>query len=227
MTEPTRITIDIWSDIMCPWCVVGYYQLQQALAGLKGEIETEVRWHPFELNPDMGPEGEEFEAHIQRKYGRPLDPGLTARIQEMAAAAGHDMRYQGGEPEPESRLWNTRLAHLLLHYTLMSHGPELQTRLKLALFDAHFQYRRNVSDPAVLLDVATGAGLEADEVSQVLADESLLAIVKAEEEDALGKGIHSVPAMVFAGRFMVPGAQSPEVYTDVLRKVAAKVNEVA
>ena len=108
---PVTLTIDIWSDVMCPWCVIGYKKLGQALDSLAGEIAAEVRWRPFELNPDMPPEGEDVAAHMLRKYGRSPDEASSARMVAMAAEAGYDMRYLGSGEEPPRKLWNTFLAH--------------------------------------------------------------------------------------------------------------------
>lgn len=217
-----RVTIDIWSDVMCPWCVIGYKQLQQGLANLAGEIEAEVRWRPFELNPDLAPEGEDLSSHMQRKYGRAPDAASTGQMVAVAERAGYDMRYLGEAPEPERRLWNTFLAHRLLRWALASAGPEVQTRLKFALFDAHFQQRRNVSDRAVLLDLAAGLGLDRAATEAALDDEALAHEVRGEELEARAMEINAVPTMIVNGRFLVPGAQDPETYVKVLRKAVER-----
>jgi predicted DsbA family dithiol-disulfide isomerase len=221
-SPPVRLAIDIYSDVMCPWCVIGFRQLQRGLGSLAGEIEAEVRWRPFELNPDMPAEGEDMAAHLLRKYGREPDAAATGQMVAMAARAGYDMRYLGPEPEPERRLWNTFLAHKLLRWVLAVAGPEAQTRLKLALFDAHFQQRRNVSNRAVLLDVAEGAGLDPVAAGAALDDETLAAAVRAEEREARELGITAVPTMIVSGRYLIPGAQEPETYAKLLRKAAER-----
>ncbi|MBV1689182.1 DsbA family oxidoreductase [Novosphingobium sp. G106] len=217
-----RVTIDIFSDVMCPWCVIGYKQLEKALAGLAGEIEAEVRWRPFELNPDMPSEGEDMAAHMLRKYGRAPDAASSAQMTEMAARAGYEMRYLGPEPEPERRLRNTFLAHKLLRWALTTGGPEVQTRLKLTLFDAYFQQRRDVSDRAVLLDVAAGVGLDRAGAEAALDDEALGHEVREEELEARAAEINAVPAMIVNGRYLIPGAQEPETYANVLRKAVER-----
>jgi predicted DsbA family dithiol-disulfide isomerase len=226
MNARAKLTIDIWSDVMCPWCVIGYKQLEKALDDLRGEIAADVRWHPFELNPDMPASGEDMAAHMLRKYGRAPDAESTGRMVAMAAEAGYDMRYRGdrepGGEEPPRKLWNTFLAHKLLRWTLAEHGPALQTRLKLALFDAHFQQRRNVSDPAVLLDIAASAGLGRAAAEAALADEELGRTVRAEEHEARAMDINAVPAMVVNARYMIPGAQGAETYANLLRKVVER-----
>lgn len=221
---PARLTIDIYSDVMCPWCIIGYSQLQKGLAMLEGEIEAEVRWLPFELNPDMPPEGEESLAHIARKYGRSPEQARAGREQMRAVGerAGYSFAYTGEAPEPPAMLWNTFTAHKLLKWALIEGGAEVQNRLKLALFDAHFQQRRNMSDADVLVDVAASAGLDPDGARAALNDETLGAIVRQEEAQAWDMNITGVPAMVVQGKFLIPGAQEPEVYANALRRVAAK-----
>ena len=224
MTEPAKLTIDIYSDVMCPWCIIGYAQLQKGLAMLAGEVEAEVRWLPFELNPDMPPEGEESVAHIARKYGRTLEQAAAGRQQMQAAGerAGYSFAYSGDEPEPTSKLWNTFAAHKLLKWALIEGGAAVQNRLKLALFDAHFQQRRNVSDPDVLVDVAVSLGLDPAGARAALDDPALGQIVRSEQAQAYDMNISGVPAMIVQGKFMIPGAQEPEVYAQALRRVVAK-----
>ncbi len=224
MTEPAKLTIDIYSDVMCPWCIIGYAQLKKGLAMLKGEVEAEVRWLPFELNPDMPPEGEESVAHIARKYGRTLEQAAAGRQQMQAAGerAGYSFAYSGDQPEPTSKLWNTFAAHKLLKWALIEGGAAVQNRLKLALFDAHFQQRRNVSDPDVLVDVAVSVGLDPAGARVALDDPALGQIVRSEQAQAFDMNISGVPAMIVQGKFMIPGAQEPEVYAQALRRVVAK-----
>ena len=222
MTE--KVTIDIWSDVMCPWCVIGYKNLEAALASLEGEIEAEIRWLPFELNPDMPPEGEESRAHIARKYGRTPEQAEAGRtmMAERAAAAGFPFDYTGPGDPPRSMLWNTFDAHKLLKWTLDSAGAKAQTRLKLALFAAHFQQRRNVGNRDVLLDVVEEQGLDRAAAIAALDDPQVAAEVRAEEQLAFDNNVSGVPAMVIDRKFIVPGAQDPETYANVLRKVVGK-----
>lgn len=224
MTGPAKLTIDIYSDVMCPWCVIGYAQLRKGLAQLSGEIEAEVRWLPFELNPDMRPEGEGQAEHIARKYGRTPEQVVENReqIQEIGARAGYSFAYAGAGEPPKAMMWNTFAAHKLLKWALIEAGPERQTALKQALFDAHFQQRRNVSDPGVLADIAESVGLDRACAEAAMADDALGQIVRREEAQAWDMNISGVPAMVVQGKFLIPGAQEPDVYVNVLRRVVEK-----
>lgn len=222
--EPAKVTIDIWSDVMCPWCVVGTRQLAKALDELGGEIAAEIRFRPFELNPDMPPEGEEQAAHIQRKYGR--SPAESAGVRDVLRNAGERVGYSfswDGEGEgPPAMMWNTFLAHKLLYWALRAGGPEVQGKLKRAMFDAHFRQRRNMADPEVLVELATSVGLPRLGAAQALLDETIGKSVRHEEATAWDMNISAVPAMVVNGKFLIPGAQEPETYVSVLRKVVAK-----
>ncbi|WJY18812.1 DsbA family oxidoreductase [Alteriqipengyuania flavescens] len=220
-----RVTIDIWSDVMCPWCLVGWGQLSRALETLEGEIDAEIRWLPFELNPDMPEEGEERTAHIARKYGRTMEQShdVQGHMRAMAEEAGVSLDYSGGEtPEPAAMMWNTFLAHKLLGWALATAGTEAQTRLKLALFAAHFHHRRKIGEAEVLLDIAAEEGFDRAEAAAALADEQLGQMIRMEERHAFDLNITGVPAMVVDGKFQIPGAQGAETYETELRRVVAK-----
>ena len=222
-----RLTIDIYSDVMCPWCLIGYGQLTKALGELEGEIAAEIRWRPFELNPDMPQQGEEQEAHLQRKYRRPAEEGARIRgqMKTIAEGAGVSLSWEGEGEAPPAMMWNTRECHKLLAFALEQAGAAAQTQLKLALFAAHFNQRRNLSDRAVLLDIAAGVGLHREAAKAALDDPELEARVVSEEQQAGDLNITGVPAMIVNNRFMIPGAQAPEVYVNALRRVAAKSRE--
>lgn len=223
-SPPAKVTLDIWSDVMCPWCVIGLNQLDKALAGMAGEVDATVRFHPFELNPDMPEEGEDQSAHIQRKYGRTPEQsaGVRETLKGAAERAGYSFDYTGQGEAPPAMMWNTRMAHRLLTWAMRNFGPESQVALKRALFDAHFQARRNVSDPEVLAEVAESVGLPRLNALQAMIDPKIDAIVTTEERQAWDWNVTGVPAVVINGRLIVPGAQEPEVYADLIRKVLAR-----
>jgi predicted DsbA family dithiol-disulfide isomerase len=224
MSAPQRLIIDIYSDVMCPWCLIGYRQLTKALGELEGEIAAEIRWRPFELNPQMPVEGEEAEAHLQRKYGRSAEQGaaLRGQMKAIATSAGVSLSYEGEGDAPPAMMWNTRDCHKLLAFALEQAGPEVQTALKLALFRAHFNQRQPLGTRAVLLDIAASVGLHREAAKAALDDPALEARVIAEEQQAWDLNISGVPAMIVEGKFLIPGAQAPEVYVNALRRVADK-----
>jgi predicted DsbA family dithiol-disulfide isomerase len=207
------IRVDIISDIVCPWCYIGYRQLERALAiaGLDGDI----RWHPFELNPDMPGEGEEVAAHIARKYGASADRTAATRRQMAAIAAPLGIDFAGRS----TRIWNTFQAHQLLHWARESGR---QTALKLALFEAYFGRGENVSDPQVLLAATDAAGLDRGEAEAVLADGREAGAVRALEQRWWEMGISGVPTFIIAEKGLVMGAQEPAHLARALAAMAAR-----
>ena len=180
------IDIDIWSDVMCPWCAIGHARLEQALELVKGEIDATIRWMPFELNPDTPAEGKPQAAHLGEVYGRTPEEvaQMHANVAATAAEAGFAMDYSGEGDPPEAMMWNTFPAHCLLRFALATKGPDTQARLKKALFAAHFQQRRDISDRAVLLDLAEGAGIDRHDAAAALDDVALDQAVRLEEQRA-------------------------------------------
>ncbi len=219
-----KMTIDIFSDVMCPWCIIGYGQLQKGLAELEGEIEAEIRWRPFELNPDMPVEGEERSEHIARKYRRTAEEtrGVQNQMREVAKQAGVSLDYKGAGEAPPAMMWNTFDAHKVSSWALAAVGTTEQNQLKLALFEAHFNQRRNIGQRDVLLDVVEEAGLDRQAASAVLDDPQMAQHVRAEQAQAHDLNITGVPAMIVEGKMLIPGAQTPEVYVNALRRVAEK-----
>lgn len=215
--QPLRI--DIVSDIVCPWCIIGFKQVEKALTLLPEPVEAEFHWHPFELNPDMPPEGEDAGQHIARKYGRSPEEGkaVRARIRDTAEALGFAFSEMGAR-----RLYNSFDAHKLLARTGSVHGWQKQTALKLALFSAYFQQGRDVSDRAQLLDIAESTGLDRAACAYWLTDEALAHEVRGAQSYWINENVAGVPAIFFDGKYMVPGAQSAETFAQVIMKVLAK-----
>ncbi|KEJ95771.1 Predicted dithiol-disulfide isomerase, DsbA family [Pseudosulfitobacter pseudonitzschiae] len=208
--EGPVVDVDIVSDVMCPWCIVGYRQLEQALAATG--IGARIRWHPFELNPEMPPEGQNTAEHIAEKYGASPEQSAQNRkqLQELGKSLGFDFNFT-----PESRIVNSFQAHQLLDFAL-SQG--LQHPLKLALFKAHFTDNRDVSDPDVLIDVAGSVGIDADAAREVLDSGKLVESVREKQKFWTSRAISGVPSMVFGGKYLVTGAQGAENYAQILRQ---------
>lgn len=220
MTDtPRTLHIDFVSDIVCPWCVVGLGGLEAALAVLKGEgIAAEIRFQPFELNPQMPPEGENIVDHIGRKYGSTPDQSAANRamITQRAAEAwpGFEMRMS-----EDSRIWNTFDAHRLLHWA-GTIGMAEQRALKAALFVAHFTEGKVMTDAGVLAEAAAAAGLDRAAAVEVLADDLHAAEVRAAEALWVSRGITGVPAVVVEGRWLISGGQPAAVFEEALRGMA-------
>ena len=218
-----RLQVDIWSDVMCPWCAVGYTQFARAVEQLAGEIEVETRWMPFELNPDTPPEGKGQARHLAQVYGRSEQEvaAMRAQMLETAARAGFPMNYTGEGEEPEPMMWNTFEAHKLLRWALSVAGAAAQTRLSLALMRAHFQQRRNVSSREVLLDIAASEGFDRAAAAEAMEDEALAIAVRLEQKRAREAGINSVPTFVVNQRYILQGASEPEVFRSALVRLAS------
>ncbi|WP_419964681.1 DsbA family oxidoreductase [Pelomonas cellulosilytica] len=210
--------IDFISDVVCPWCAIGLHSLEAAAARIPGLV-LDLHFHPFELNPDMGPEGQDIEEHLAQKYGANVAQlaGTRQAIRERGAALGFEFRM-----EARSRIYNTLDAHRLLHWAGESFGAPLQRALKGALLKAYFTDGRNVSDPAVLLDIATASGLPEAQARQLLATDRYQAEVRDAEAQVQAQGIHSVPAIVVNQRHLIQGGQSVEVFEQLLRQVLAE-----
>jgi len=210
------LTIDFVSDIVCPWCVIGLKGLEEALARAGDAVTAEIRFHPFELNPAMAPEGENIVEHIGRKYGATPEQSATTRamIRERAAALGFTMAM--GD---ESRIYNTFDAHRLLRWAGLAGG---QRALKLALFTAYFTEGKNPGARAVLLAAAEQAGLDPAEAARVFDEGTYADAVRAEEALWQSRGIQSVPAIVIDQRYLISGGQPPEAFEQALRQIAAE-----
>ncbi|MEO6041936.1 MAG: DsbA family oxidoreductase [Croceibacterium sp.] len=218
------VPVEVWSDVMCPWCAVGWTQFAKAAEQLKGEgIAVDARFMPFELNPDAPAEGKDQAKHLAEVYGRSAEEvaAMRAQLHAAAARAGFPMDYTGDGAEPPAMMWNTFEAHKLLRWALAAHGAQAQTRLKLALLKAHFQQRRNVSDREVLLDIAAAEGFDRAAAAAALADEALAIATRLEEQRGRELGINSVPSFVIAGQYLVQGAREPADYAQALRQAAA------
>ncbi len=219
MAETVPLRIDIVSDVVCPWCIIGFKQVEQALTMLDTPVQAETWWHPFELNTNMPPEGQDVAEHIQQKYGS--TPEQSKANRQRLGEIGASLGFAFGD-QPDRRIYNTFKAHKLLHIAGHEQGWRKQTQLKIALFEAYFQQNRDVSDEAVLLDVAQSVGLDHNACKAWLADEALSQTVRAEQAHWLDQNITGVPAIIFDQKFMVPGAQSAETFAGVIGKVLAK-----
>lgn len=211
---PDPIRIDIISDVVCPWCIVGFRQLQQAAEATGIEIET--YWNPFELNSDMPPEGENLRDHIMRKYGSTPEQSQQARdsLQAIGAPLGIDFQFKD-----DSIIVNTFAAHQLLHWA-QEFGKSQD--LKLAFFNAYFTDGKDVSQPSILADVAEAVGLDRDEALLILKENRFSKAVREKQAFWTSRGVSSVPTMVFDSRHATAGAQGAETFANVLTQLAQK-----
>lgn len=212
-----RLEIDFISDVVCPWCAIGLGGLETALKRLDGEIEADVHFQPFELNPQMPPEGQNIDEHIAQKYGRSADEteAIRARIRDRAAAVGFTIQHSD-----KNRIYNTFDAHRLLHWAALEGR---QAELKHALLKAYFTDGLNVADHAVLVAKAEEAGLDPATARDILASDRYAEDVRRDEQQWLRAGINSVPAIVVNRQYLISGGQPPEVFEESLREIASKL----
>ncbi|MDR2214863.1 MAG: DsbA family oxidoreductase [Nevskiaceae bacterium] len=210
-----RLHIDFVSDVACPWCVVGLYGLQEALRRTDGQIQADIHFQPFELNPTMGPEGQNVDEHIAQKYGAGAQQLEASRkmLRERAAGVGFEFNQN-----LQSRIYNTFDAHRLLHW---AGTKNRQLELKRELFRANFTDNADVSDPEILTAAAVAAGLDANEARDVLRSQRYAEDVRKAEQLWQSRGIQAVPGMVINGKWLISGGQPPEAIEQALRNIAA------
>jgi predicted DsbA family dithiol-disulfide isomerase len=216
-----RLKIDFVSDVSCPWCVIGLKSLETALKRLAGNVEAEIHFQPFELNPKMGPNGQDIVEHIAQKYGS--GPADIERSRKAIQARGVELGFTF-DLEKRGRIYNTFDAHRLLHW---AEGEGKQEALKNALFSAYFTEGRNPSDHGVLVDVAASVGLDAKRAAQILASDEYTAEVRAREQFYVSRGIHAVPSVIINDRHLIQGGQPAEVFEQTLKELANQAHEPA
>jgi len=220
MTQPAPakpLQIDIVSDVVCPWCIVGWRQLEQALAQLGASAV--IVWHPFELNPTMPPEGQNLRDHIAEKYGSTAEQSQQARDRLTALGATLGFGFNWSD---DSRIVNTFGAHQLLDWAA---AQGKQHPLKMALFAAYFTHGRDVSDPKVLIETAASIGLDAKAAAEVLSSGSHAAQTRENQAFWTSRGISGVPSMVFGGKYLVTGAQGVENYAQMITRTLSEMAE--
>lgn len=216
---PYNMRIDIVSDVVCPWCIIGFKQLESALEMVGDAVAAEIVWQPFELNPQMPPEGQDIAEHVAQKYGSTAEQSAKTREHIAGLGAGLGFAFSNA---PGKRIYNTFQAHQLLHWAGDNFGGAAQTRLKMALFAAYFQENQDVSDEDVLIVAVERVGLDSDAARAVLNDPAQAERVRASLNSWIERGVSGVPATIIDGKYMVPGAQDAETFAQVIRKVIAK-----
>jgi len=221
-----RMKIDFVSDVSCPWCVIGLHALERALERLRPEVEAELHFQPFELNPQMGAGGQNVIEHLAEKYGS--TPEQIERSQEMITARGAALGFTF-DMGRRTRIYNTFDAHRLLHWAgePSTQPAGRQDALKHALFTAYFTEGRDPSNRDVLVDIAAKVGLDAERARQILASDEYVKEVRARERFYAEHGIHAVPAVIIDDRHLIQGGQPVEAFEQALRQLATGPSAVA
>jgi predicted DsbA family dithiol-disulfide isomerase len=214
MTKPLKI--DFVSDVVCPWCAIGLKSLEQALHQLGDSVAVEMHFQPFELNPQMAPEGEDVVEHIARKYGS--TPEQIAKNGEAIRQRGEAVGFTFNL-DKRSRIVNTFDAHRLLHWAALEGR---QAELKQALLAAYFTAGRDVSSHDVLVDVANKVGLNPVTAREVLEQDRYALDVRAQEQFYQSQGIQAVPSVIVNDRYLIQGGQPPEAFEETLRRIASE-----
>lgn len=216
MSDIPVITVDIVSDVVCPWCIIGYKKLEKAMQQFEGKARFELAWHAFELNPSMPPEGQDISEHMAQKYGATPEQSKANRERLRNAGSELDFEFSYGD---KMRMVNTFDAHRLLHW---AGETGKQTALKLALFKAHFADGKDVSDHDTLVSVAASVGLDEKRARDLLSTNLFAEEVRATEAEWQDRFITGVPAFIFNKKFMVPGAQETDVFANIIESKLLK-----
>ena len=207
------VTIDIISDVSCPWCIIGFRSLQLAIYELDKDEEVEITWRPFELHSEMGPEGQDRAEYIQQKYGLTSEQAQANR--QNLIDRGLTVGYEFNFPD-KGRVYNTFDAHRLLHWAQQF---LLQTELKLALFDLYFKHEGDPSNQQQLLQCVEEVGLSVQGAEAVLTSDQYMEEVRADQALTERQGVTAVPAFIFNNQYLVSGGQPKEAFMDVLQEL--------
>lgn len=208
------IQLDIVSDPICPWCYIGKHRLRKAIAAA-GRNPFSIVWRPFQLNPEMPPEGMDRRSYLDAKFGKDTAARFYQQIEDTAAADGLPVNFAA-----ISRTPNTIDAHRLIRW---SFEPGKQDAVVDALFDRYFVQGQDISDHVVLLDAAEACGLERDVIARLLASDAEIETIRAEDAEARKIGVTGVPTFIVANRHVVSGAQPPELWSQVIDDILAQL----
>lgn len=208
-----KVTVNMVSDVVCPWCIVGYQRLQQAIKMVEG-IDVDIKFYPFELNPSMPEEGQNLREHIMEKYG--ISEQQSAENRARLVKAGDDLGFTFSFSD-ESRMQNTFKAHQLIHFAAQN---GLEEAMKLRLFSAYFTHAKDINSIDVLVEEASQIGLNAQEARDALTSQQYASEVREEETLWLQRGVQSVPTFVI-GNQGVAGAQEPETLAAFIKQAAS------
>lgn len=215
----TALKIDFVSDIACPWCAVGLGALEQALDELKNEVQAELHFQPFELNPHMPEGGEDLGEHLGKKYGSSAEQ--QAQMYQNIKARGAEVGF-AFHPTGRGRIYNTFDAHRLLHWAEVKGSPDAQHRLKKAFLEAYQGRGEVIESHEVLLNIVQSLGMDVQAARAILTSDTYAEEVRAKENFYTSAGIHSVPAVIINDKHLISGGQPAAVFASALRKIAAE-----
>ncbi|MGB3901031.1 MAG: DsbA family protein [Mesorhizobium sp.] len=214
MTDTVPITVDVVSDVVCPWCFIGQKRLDKAIAA--SGVDVQVHWRPFQLDPTIPPEGKDRREYMLGKFGsEERIREIHARIEPLSAAEGISFDFDAIKVAP-----NTLDAHRVIRWAGAA-GEEIQNRLVRRLFQLNFEEGRNLGDPAVLVEAAREAGMDTAIVETLLPTDADVESVRGEIDTAARMGVTGVPCFLLEGKYAVMGAQDAATLADAIRQVSA------
>jgi predicted DsbA family dithiol-disulfide isomerase len=215
------VRVEIWSDVVCPWCYVGTRRFEAAVERLRKDgdgADLEVVHRAFELDPTVPSEGMDLAGYLAAKFGGAARVAQAHdRLSHIAQDVGIDFRWEG------KRRVNTFAAHRLAAWALDTAGPAVQDALHQRLFRAYFTDNLDVADHGVLAGLAAEVGLDRDAAAEVLATGAYGDTVRAEERQASELDIHAVPTFVIEGTWAIPGAQDEATFVELLRRAQERL----
>ncbi|MBZ9677642.1 DsbA family oxidoreductase [Mesorhizobium sp. ES1-1] len=215
MSDPNTVTVDVVSDVVCPWCFIGQKRLDKAIAALD-DIEVHIRWRPFQLDPTVPPQGKDRREYMLAKFG--TDERIReihARIEPLGEAEGISFAFDAIKVAA-----NTLDAHRLIRWAGAA-GEAVQNRLVRRLFQLNFEEGANIGDHAVLVEAARDAGMDASVAETLLPTDADVEAVRTEVATASRMGVTGVPCFLLEGKYAVMGAQDADTLADAIRQVAA------
>jgi predicted DsbA family dithiol-disulfide isomerase len=215
MAARETISVDVISDVVCPWCFIGQKRLDAAL-GEVGDVDVEVRWRPFQLDPTIPPQGKDRRRYMLDKFGdEERIKQIHANVEAIGDAVGIDFAFDAIKVAP-----NTLDAHRVIRWAGTA-GEEVQNRLTRRLFKLYFEEGANVGDHAVLIEAARESGMDAAVVETLLSTDADVEAVTTEIATAQRMGVRGVPCFLIEGKYAVMGAQESAVIADAIRQIAA------
>ncbi len=221
-SEIVWLTIDVYSDIVCPWCFIGKRQLESAIAEFElsnqsKNIQVLVRWRAFQLNPDLPEEGMSRLAYLQKKFGQSDPSAIYARVKQAGQQVGLAFNIEAITRQP-----NTKKGHALVEAAFQQGGAELQGKVKEALLSDYFFHAGDLTNDAHLIDLSTQAGLSKESINTALTDTKALASVTKEDIEAREAGISGVPFFIFNRKIAVSGAQGSQTLLDAMTQASSQ-----
>jgi len=215
-----KLQIDIVSDVMCPWCIIGYKGLEIALEQLSIDVEADINWLPFELNPHMPAEGQDLREHLMEKYG--ITEQQSDQNRDMLRQRGLDIGFRFNFNDP-LRMINSFDCHRLLAWAKEQHK---QHELQMALFTAHFEHNKPLNDRQTLLAIVASCDLDVQHATHILNSNDYTSQVRAEQNQNMQMGIQSVPTFIINQKYALSGGQPVEAFKQAFLQITDKQQEV-